>query len=140
MPVRSEPFARDHLGAILALCETQGWPSLPADPRRAEQALTAPGVTTVVAVDGNEVAGFATILTDGVIDAYLSLLLVEESHRGAGIGDALVHDVYRSSGATRVDLLAEVGSDGFYRRFPHRRLAGFRLYPDAPRDDVSGRA
>ena len=140
VPVRYEPFDRQHLGAILGLCRTQGWPSLPSDPVRAHQALTAPGVTTVVAVVADEVIGFATVLSDGVLDAYLSALLVAEPHRGAGIGADLLQTGYRRSGATRVDLLAADGTDDFYARFPHHRFSGFRLHPDATLDPTPGPA
>ncbi len=140
MPVRYEPFHREHLGAILGLCQAQGWLSLPSDPARAQQALTAPGVTTVVAVVADEVIGFATVLSDGVLDAYLSALLVAEPHRGAGIGADLLQTGYRRSGATRVDLLAADGTDDFYARFPHHRFSGFRLHPDATLDPTPGPA
>src|SRR5260370_34741493 len=109
MAVQYVSFIPGHLGRILALCETQGWPSLPADPARAGRALTAPGVTTVVALDGDTVVGFATVLSDGEIDAYLSALLVAESYRRQGIGRALLDVAYRRTGATRVDLLAAAG-------------------------------
>jgi predicted N-acetyltransferase YhbS len=140
VPVRYEPFDREHLEAILGLCQAQGWPSLPSDPARAHQALTAPGVTTVVAVDADDVVGFATVLSDGVLDAYLSALLVAEPHRGEGIGADLLRTGYRRSGATRVDLLAADGTNDFYTRFPHRRFSGFRLHPDAPLESTPGPA
>ena len=140
MPVRYEPFHREHLGAILGLCQAQGWLSLPSDPARAQQALTAPGVTTVVAVVADEVIGFATVLSDGVLDAYLSALLVAEPHRGEGIGAGLLQTAYRRSGATRVDLLAADGTDDFYARFPHRRFSGYRLHPDAALESAPGPA
>jgi predicted N-acetyltransferase YhbS len=140
VPVRYEPFHREHLGAILGLCQAQGWLSLPSDPARAQQALTAPGVTTVVAVVADEVIGFATVLSDGVLDAYLSALLVAEPHRGEGIGAGLLQTAYRRSGATRVDLLAADGTDDFYARFPHRRFSGYRLHPDAALESTPGPA
>jgi len=140
VPVRYEPFHREHLGAILGLCQAQGWLSLPSDPARAQQALTAPGVTTVVAVVADEVIGFATVLSDGVLDAYLSALLVAEPHRGEGIGAGLLQTAYRRSGATRVDLLAADGTDDFYARFPHRRFSGYRLHPDAALESAPGPA
>lgn len=127
MTVRYEPFAAAHLETILGLCETQGWPSLPADPARAQRALTAPGVTTVVAVDADEVIGFATFLSDGQIDSYLSALLVAAPRRRQGVGEALLHAGHRRTGAARVDLLADPGAEAFYARIPHRRFAGFRL-------------
>jgi GNAT superfamily N-acetyltransferase len=140
VPVRYEPFHREHLGAILGLCQAQGWLSLPSDPARAQQALTAPGVTTVVAVVADEVIGFATVLSDGVLDAYLSALLVAEPHRGEGIGAGLLQTAYRRSGATRIDLLAADGTDDFYARFPHRRFSGYRLHPDAALESTPGPA
>jgi predicted N-acetyltransferase YhbS len=140
VPVRYEPFDHHHLGAILGLCQTQGWPSLPSDPARAQQALTAPGVTTVVAVVADEVVGFATVLSDGVLDAYLSALLVAEAHRREGIGAGLLETGFRRSGATRIDLLAAEGTDDFYARFSHRRFSGFRLHPDSALESTPGRA
>src|SRR5215213_1846576 len=50
---------RRDLEGVLDLCRDDGWPSLPADPARADRILTNPGVTTYVAVDGEAVAGFA---------------------------------------------------------------------------------
>jgi hypothetical protein len=43
------PYEETHLPGILAICEAENWPSLPADPARAHAVFTAPGVTTVVA-------------------------------------------------------------------------------------------
>jgi predicted N-acetyltransferase YhbS len=130
VPLQCVPFAPEHLDAVLALCVAEGWPSMPEDPARAERALTAPGVSTVVAVDAGEVVGFATMLSDGEIQAYLSLLVVAAVRRGQGIGARLVQDAFRDAGGTRVDVLAAEGSEAFYAAMTHRRLAGFRVYPD----------
>ena len=48
----------------------EGWPSLPDDPARALRILTAPGVTTVVAVIQGEVIGFAELFSDGEIQDF----------------------------------------------------------------------
>ncbi len=131
-------FERGHLGGVLALCEDQKWPTLPADPERAAGALTAPGVVTTVALDGGVVVGFAQMLSDREVTAYLALLVVANDHRGRGIGRGLVEECFRRSGALRVDLLADTESDAFYRRFSHRSLSGFRLYAaDGPADRQS---
>ena len=124
------PFAPEHLDGVLALCVAEGWPSLPADPVRALRALTAPGVTTVVAVEGADVVGFAQLMSDGEVQAYLALLAVRADRRNAGLGRSLVFDALRRAGGQRVDLLAEDGSVAFYERLPHRRKHGFRLYPE----------
>lgn len=124
-----EPFQSDHLSAILAICEGEGWPSLPADPARAQRVLTAPGVTTVVAIsEEGEVVGFAQLLSDGEIQAYLSTLAVVPDHRGTGIGRDLIESGLRRAGGLRVDLLTEA-ADAFYERLRSRRMSGFRVYP-----------
>jgi hypothetical protein len=51
--IEVEMFRPDvHLAGVLALCVAEDWPSLPADPARAARVLTAPGMTTVVATEG----------------------------------------------------------------------------------------
>jgi GNAT superfamily N-acetyltransferase len=122
-------FATGHLQGVLRLCEAEGWPSLPADPARAARVLTAPGVTTVVALDGDEVTGFAQLFSDGELQAFLACLVVAEAHRGEGVGRALVEEALRAAGGERIDLLSEAGAVGFYEAFPHQRKPGFRLYP-----------
>lgn len=125
--VRFQPTT--HLDGVLRLCVQEGWPSLPADPQRAVRVLTAPGVTTVVAVDGVEVIGFAQIMSDGEIQAYLATIAVDASRRGQGIGRSLVSEGLRLAGGERIDLLSEVDAAAFYRSFPHFEKPGFRLYP-----------
>ena len=122
-------FAEEHLPGVLRLCRAEGWPSLPADPERAVRALTAPGVVAVVAVEDGEVVGFAQMLTDGEVQAYLCEVAVRRDARGRGIGRKLIEEAFLRSGAQRVDLLAGVESEGFYRSFAHRALPGYRIYP-----------
>jgi ribosomal protein S18 acetylase RimI-like enzyme len=123
-------FAEEHLSGVLQLYEAEGWPSFPQDPSLARRALTAPGVVSVVAVDGHEVVGFARLLTDGALDAYLCELVVAEDARRRGAGRALIEEAFARSGARRLDTLAEEGSEEFYRSFEHRSFAGHRLYPE----------
>jgi ribosomal protein S18 acetylase RimI-like enzyme len=122
-------FDDAHLEGLLGLCEAEGWPSFPADPERALRALTAAGVITVVAVEDGEVVGFAQMLTDGEIQAYLCEVAVAATARGRGIGQKLVEEAFSRSGAQRVDLLALDESEGFYRSFRHRAMPGYRIYP-----------
>jgi len=131
VPVQCVAFGPEHLAGVAALCVEESWPSIPADPSRAERALTAPGTVTVVALDDGAVVGFATMLSDGEIQAYLSMLVVTAARRGQGIGRLLVEDAFRRAGGLRVDVLAAEGSEGFYAAMTHRRLPGFRVYPGA---------
>ena len=122
-------FRADHLDGLLALCVAEGWDSLPDDPVRAVRLLTAPGVTTVVAVAEGNVVGFAELFSDGELQAFLTSIAVSARFRGRGIGRALVEESLRMAGGERIDLLSEEASVGFYDSFPHFRKPGFRLYP-----------
>ena len=91
--------------------------------------LTAPGVTTVIALDNGRVVGFAQLFSDGELQAFLANLAVDEGFRGRGTGRALVTQALRLAGGERIDLLSEDNAEGFYERFPNFRKSGFRLYP-----------
>ena len=117
------------LEGVLALCTSEGWPSFPEDPARADRVLQAPGVTTVVAIEDDSVVGFAQLLSDGEIQAYLALIAVHPSRRQKGIGRDLIAAALSTAGGLRVDLLADTAPN-FYASLPHLRFDGFRLYPN----------
>jgi len=125
-----EAFVARHLDGVLRLCRAEGWPSFPADSSRALAVLTAPGVVTVVAVEGERVLGFAQVLTDGAIQAYLCNIAVALERRRQGVGRRLVQEVFAQSGAERLDLISVSAADDFYQGFQHRTFPGFRIYPE----------
>ena len=123
-------FATPHLPGVLALCEAEGWPSLPSDPARAVRILTGDNAQALVALDGDDVIGFAfAILDAGLLDAYLSMFAVAAGRRREGIGRLLIDALFRVTGVERIDLLAEPGSEAFYDSFRHRDFRGYRLHP-----------
>jgi len=126
--VEVRPYGRADLEGVIGLCEAEGWPSFPADPARAHRALTAPGVTSVVAVAGGAVVGFAQLLSDGEIQAHLSLIATAAAHRGQGIARRMLTLALNRAGGERIDLVTDSAED-FYAGLAHRRLAGFRIYP-----------
>jgi GNAT superfamily N-acetyltransferase len=124
------PYQRGDLRAVIGLCQLEAWPSFPADPERAHRAMTAPGVTTMVAMDGAAgVVGFACLQSDGEIQAHLSLIAVHPGHRRRGIARALIGEALRVAGGERIDLVTD-SAEGFYASLAHRRMAGFRIYPN----------
>ena len=122
-------FVASDLPGVLRLCEQENWPSFLEDPARANRALTAPGVTTIVAIENESVMGFAQLQSDGEIQAHLSLVAVDSVCRRRGIARELVALALREAGGLRVDLVTE-SAEEFYSALPHRRMTGFRIYPN----------
>jgi len=128
--------SRDLVG-VLRLCELEHWPSFLEDHSRADRALTAPGVTTMVAIEGDELVGFVQLQSDGEIQAHLSLIAVDPRHRRKGIARDLIEMALKQAGGLRVDLTTET-AEAFYCSLPHVRFSGFRLYPEYSGQDRSG--
>ena len=127
--IRYELVSRDYLPGIISLCEVEGYESYTEDAELTWQVLTAPGVTTMVAVEGDSILGFAQMQSDGHIQAHLSLVVVATSHRRKGIGQKLVEEAFSRAGGKRVDLLTDTADD-FYRSFKYQdHWHGYRIYP-----------
>lgn len=132
-----EPISRESLSGIIALFEAEGWTSYTSDPEATWQALTAPGVCTVVAQDGSRIVGFAQILSDGQIAAFLSAIIVHPDYRRQGIGRQLIREAFKRTGGKRgVDLVTD-SADDFYRSFAHHEFRGYRIYPQGRPDGSS---
>jgi ribosomal protein S18 acetylase RimI-like enzyme len=129
--VRIETASAADVEAVAALGEREGWDSW-ADRARTRRALGAPGASTLVVREDDRVVGAAHAISDGAISTYLGMLLVDASHRGQGIGSALIADLFRREGYRRMDLLTVDESVAFYERLTHHRFPGFRLYPEEP--------
>jgi ribosomal protein S18 acetylase RimI-like enzyme len=126
--VQYRDYAEADLPRVIELCVAEEWPSYPEDPARAHRALTAPGATSVVAVDDGRVVGFAHMLSDGEIQAFLSNIVVAGSHRRQGIARSLIAAALDRAGGIRVDLITET-ADAFYESLEHKRSSGYRIYP-----------
>ena len=137
--IEYRPIKKDDLPGVMNLCRAEPWPSYVKDSDRTWQVLTAPGVTTVVAVDSGQIVGFTQMQSDGAIQAHLSLILVAAACRRQRIGTQLVKEVFKLSGAERIDLVTE-DAQAFYRSFAHREWTGFRIHPQVNKDAVPNQA
>ena len=79
-----EPFAHAHLDGLIALVAAEGWTEYTEDAERTFRALSAPGVTTLVALADGRVVGAIQVQSDGVIQAHVSMLLIDREWRDAG--------------------------------------------------------
>jgi ribosomal protein S18 acetylase RimI-like enzyme len=128
--------AGSHLAGVVGILASLGWDNFRYDPDLTRRSLTAPGVTTIVAVarDAGEVVGFAQVFSDGIFQAHLGLLAVDEGWHRRGVGRGLVEESFARVGAERMDLIASDESLAFYRSFKHREQVGFRIYSDRETD------
>jgi ribosomal protein S18 acetylase RimI-like enzyme len=121
-------FVSADLDGVIELCRAEGWESYFADRARTLRALTGPGVITIVATQEQEICGFAQMLSDGAIRAYLANIAVAAKWRGIGIGRRLIDELFAEARPLYVDLLATEPAGAFYDALPHRRLPGYRIY------------
>jgi GNAT superfamily N-acetyltransferase len=118
-------FGREHLDGALALFAAEGWDEYSQDPERTHDALTAPGSTTLVALDAAEVAAIIQVQSDGVIQAHLSAILVGKRWRAAGLGRALLREGLARAGGIQIDIRTR--AESYYQRLGATQSAGFRL-------------
>jgi GNAT superfamily N-acetyltransferase len=120
-----EPFAHAHFDGLMALVGAEGWTEYTDDAERTYRALTAPGVTTLVAIGGGRVVGAIQVQSDGVIQAHVSLLLIDRDWRGAGLGSRLLRHGLERAGGLQLDIRTR--TEGYYERLGASRSLGFRL-------------
>ena len=121
-------YAREYLDPIIRMCEGISFATSLSDPDRADRAMSAPGAVALVALEDGEVVGFSHSITDGALQAYLSMILVSPEHQRRGIASALIDATMERSGAIRLDLLSSEEAEPLYRTYSFRREPGYRLY------------
>jgi ribosomal protein S18 acetylase RimI-like enzyme len=120
-----ETFARSHLDRLVALVDGEGWTEYSEDAERTYRALTAPGTTTLIATAGERVVGAIQVQSDGVIQAHLSMLLIDREWRGRGLGSRLLRDALDRTGGVQLDIRTR--TEGYYERLGASRSLGYRL-------------
>jgi ribosomal protein S18 acetylase RimI-like enzyme len=123
--VSIEPFRRAHLDGLIALVAVERWSEYSDDVERTHRALTAPGVTTLVAIAGGHLLGAIQVQSDGLIQAHVSMLLIDRNSRGAGLGSRLLRQGLERAGGLRLDIRTR--TEGYYERLGASRSLGFRL-------------
>jgi ribosomal protein S18 acetylase RimI-like enzyme len=104
------------------------------DVERTYRALPAPGATTLVAIADGHVVGVIQVQSDGVIQAHVSMLLIDTTWRGVGLGARLLREGLGRAGGLQLDIRTR--TEGYYERLGASRSLGFRL----TREDLGLRA
>jgi ribosomal protein S18 acetylase RimI-like enzyme len=120
-----EPLARGHLDGLIALVAAEGWEEYSGDVERTYRALTAPGVTALAATVAGRVVGAIQVQSDGIIQAHVSMLLIDPGWRGHGLGSRLLREGLRRAGGLQLDIRTR--TEGYYERLGASRSFGFRL-------------
>jgi ribosomal protein S18 acetylase RimI-like enzyme len=120
-----EPFARAHLDGLIALVAAEGWTEYTDHVERTYRALTAPGVTTLVAIADGRVVGAIQVQSDGLIQAHVSMLLIGRPARGLGLGAKLLREGLKRAGGMQLDIRTR--TEGYYERLGASRSLGFRF-------------
>lgn len=82
-------------------------------------------MTTLVAIDDGRVVGAIQVQSDGVIQAHVSMLLVDPNWRGRRLGFMLLREGLERARGLRLDIRTR--TEGYYERLGARRSLGFRL-------------
>ncbi|HSM58313.1 MAG TPA: GNAT family N-acetyltransferase [Candidatus Sulfomarinibacteraceae bacterium] len=103
-----------------------GWPN-PPTPETLLRILQGSDYV-VLALEGDDVVGYITAISDGVSCAYIPHLEVRESRRGQGIGSQLVHRmVSRLQGLYMIDLMCDADVQPFYEQLGFQRATGMLI-------------
>lgn len=104
------------------LRQAVGWNRIEAD-------LAAPSLRNtfhLCCFDGNELIGYAAVVSNGVTDAYIQDVMVHPNWQKQGIGSALMEHVLkrlRDEGIYMVSVLyGEAALQGLYERFGFRTM------------------
>ena len=127
--VSIEPFAQPHLDGLIALIAAEGWTEYTEDAERTYRALSARGVTTLVALADGRIVGAIQVQSDGVIQAHVSMLLIDPEWRGRRLGSRLLREGLERAGGLWLDIRTR--TEGYYERLGASRSLGFRLTRDA---------
>jgi ribosomal protein S18 acetylase RimI-like enzyme len=123
--VSIEPFTHAHLDGLIALVAAEDWTEYTDDAERTYRALTAPGVTTLVAVIARRVVGAIQVQSDGIIQAHVSMLLIDRNSRGLRLGSRLLREGLQRAGGLQLDIRTR--TEGYYEHLGASRSLGFRL-------------
>ena len=115
---------------IIELCRAGGWWKDDMDPSIIPEMICGSYLFAVaVDVTTGRSVGMGRVISDGIADAYIQDLVVLPRWRNRGIGRKIVAallDGCKSSGITWIGLIAQPGTDSFYRSLGFATLKGHK--------------
>jgi ribosomal protein S18 acetylase RimI-like enzyme len=104
----------------------KGWKAPPSDEVRARMLEGSEHVVT--ARDDGKLIGFVTAISDGAMNAYVSLAEVLEEYQGRGVGSEMMKILLgRLHGHYCIALLTDPDKDAFYRKLGFSQIHGMHI-------------
>ena len=100
-----------------------GWPSHPSPETHLR--MLKGSFATAIALDGDQVVGFANAVSDGVLASYIPLLEVLPNYQGHGVGKNLIERLLgQLDDLYMVDIVCDAELEAFYRPLGFVALTG----------------
>ena len=94
----------------------KGWPNPPS--KTTHHKMMESSYRAIVAIDENKIIGFITIISDGVLNAFIPLLEVIEPYQNQGIGTGLMQQaIEETKDLYALDLSCDTQQVRFYKGF-----------------------
>ena len=95
-----------------------GWPNPPSPVTHLKLLAGSDQIVLAVECESGQVVGFITVITDGVLSAFIPLLEVLPDYQGQGIGSELTRRMLETlKHLYAVDLMCDADLQPFYARF-----------------------
>ena len=78
-----------------------------------------------MALADGRVVGAIQVQSDGLLQAHVSMLLIDREQRGGGLGTRLLREGLERAGGLRLDIRTR--TEGYYERLGATRSLGYRL-------------
>lgn len=125
----ADPSA-EQLHSIVELYRQAGWwPDSEAEDYLRLTRLVKQSHCFAVALADGELIGMGRAISDGVSDAYVQDVVVNQAWRGRGVGSHIVSRIVarlQDDGLGWIGLIAERGSSPFYEKFGFKEMANSR--------------
>lgn len=104
------------------------WPDRPTPETHLRLLKNSTEVVLAIDDDSGQIVGYITVISDGVLSAYISLLEVLPLHQGQGIGSELVRRMLdKLDHLYMIDLLCDAAVQPFYERLGMRPAPGMMI-------------